>query len=392
MSILLTDDQSFGSPAIVYVETDLTSSAETLSRLVSKSECHLLYTLKACSVIASLETISDSIDGFSTSSVFEARIARESLGGESSLHVTAPAFRPDEIDEILDLCDYISFNSLSQWAAYRGLVRGRASSGLRINPECSFVADARYNPCRSNSKLGITLDDLVTTIDETPEELSGISGLHFHNNCDSDDFGELLKTVQHIQTKLGKRLSKFQWINVGGGYLFEDQSTLPALKEAIDLLRSYGLQIYMEPGAAFVRKAGYLISSVLDIIISDGKKVAILDTTVNHLPEVFEYQYAPDVQGHREGAPHEYILAGCSCLSGDLFGEYAFDEVLQVGSRVVFENVGAYSMVKWHTFNGINLPSIYILTKDGELILQKEFTYEDYASRCRGSVHEITST
>ena len=148
----------------------------------------------------------------------------------------------------------------------------------------------------------------------------------------------------------------------------------------------------MEPGAAFVRKAGYLVSAVLDIIQSNGKNVAILDTTVNHLPEVLEFQYEPDVQGHREGAPHVYILAGCSCLAGDLFGEYAFDEKLQVGSRVVFENVGAYSTVKWHTFNGINLPSIYLLTETGELVLQKEFTYEDYAAKHRGSTHEITAT
>ncbi len=380
------------TPAFVYIESELIDSHRRVRCESSGSDCYLLYTLKPCAEASVLEIVSEHATGFVVSSLFDAKLARESLAAGSSLHVTSPAFRPDDIDEILDLCDYISFNSLSQWARYREIARGRASCGLRINPQCSFVEDARHDPCRPHSKLGIALDDLVKVFEETPGELSGISGLHFHNNSESEDFGELLKTVQHIETKLGKRLSELQWINVGGGYLFEDLSTLPALKEAIDLLRSYELQVFMEPGAAFVQKAGYLISSVLDILKSDGKNVAILDTTVNHLPEVFEYQYTPDVQGHREGAPHEYILAGCSCLAGDLFGEYAFDEELQVGSRVVFENVGAYSTVKWHTFNGINLPSIYVLTKDGELILQKEFTYEDYASKCRGSAHEITST
>ena len=388
--ILLLESGDVGTPSFIYDQEQLGNVASLLSE--TEINCSLLYTLKSVTLSDLLDSISPHVHGFSASSLFEARIVRESLGPESSLHITTPAFRPDDIDEILDLCDYITFNSLSQWAQYRATARGRASCGLRINPQCSFVEDARHDPCGPHSKLGIALDDLVKVFDETHGELSGISGLHFHNNSESDNFGELLETVRHIETKLGKYLSKLQWINVGGGYLFEDLSTLPALKEAIDLLRSHQLQVYMEPGPAFVQKAGYLISSVLDIVKSDGKNIAILDTTVNHLPEVFEYLYTPDVQGHREGAPHEYILAGCSCLAGDLFGEYAFDEELQLGSQVVFENVGAYSTVTWHTFNGINLPSICVLTKDGELILQKEFTYEDYASKCRGSAHEIAST
>jgi carboxynorspermidine decarboxylase len=76
------------------------------------------------------------------------------------------------------------------------------------------------------------------------------------------------------------------------------------------------------------------------------------------------------------------LLAGCSCLAGDLFGVYSFDEPLDIGSRVVFRNAGAYSIVKANMFNGINLPNIYLLKEKGELVLVKQFTYEDFASRC----------
>ena len=143
----------------------------------------------------------------------------------------------------------------------------------------------------------------------------------------------------------------------------------------------HGLCVYIEPGAALVRKAGYLVASVIDMFRSGGKTIAVLDTTINHVPEVFEYQFEPDVLGHDDQADHEYLLAGSSCLAGDLMGVYGFHRRLRIGSRVVFSNVGAYAIVKAHMFNGINLPSIYSVTTAGELILRRRFTYEDFVSR-----------
>ena len=98
----------------------------------------------------------------------------------------------------------------------------------------------------------------------------------------------------------------------------------------------------------------------------------MLDTTVNHMPEVFEYQFRPDVVGASDLGAHEYVLAGMSCLAGDVFGEYRFDEPLRVGSRVVFSNAGAYTIVKANTFNGIPLPAIYELRDDGSFVEMAE--------------------
>ena len=178
-------------------------------------------------------------------------------------------------------------------------------------------------------------------------------------------------------------MHELEWINLGGGYLWDETTDFGPFQEAVDLLTTtYGLRVFIEPGAGVVNSAGYLVASVIDLFKSDGKTVAVLDTTVNHLPEVFEYQYEPDVVEHADDARHEYILAGCSCLAGDLFGEYSFVEPLDIGSRLTFANVGAYSLVKAHMFNGINLPKIYVLTETGELVLVKQFTYEDFTSRC----------
>ena len=189
--------------------------------------------------------------------------------------------------------------------------------------------------------------------------------------------------ASHLEATIQPFLKDLQWINLGGGYLFNEGQDHDRLSRLILHLQDrYGLQLLFEPGASISRKAGYIVSSVVDIFSSDGKQVAVLDTTVNHMPEVFEYQFEPDLVGEVPDGKYEYILAGSTCLAGDLFGVYKLNKQLQVGSRLVFENSGAYTLVKASMFNGVNLPAIYILNRDKSLSLIKHFGFQDYLSLC----------
>jgi len=375
--------RGLSTPALVFDEVQLSRTLQVIHALGSETSCQVLYALKACSLFGVLHLVVDYVDGFACSSLFESTLARKIVTNRQTVHFTSPGLRAEEVREISEICDFVSLNSIGQWKRFHLDFEGKASCGIRVNPGISFISDDRYNPCRQHSKLGVTVGELLNAASSAPNQLRGIRGLHIHNNCDSSDFTQLLRTVEHVDSHLSEFLSGLSWVNLGGGYIFNESNNLEAFYRAVDMLHSkYGLEVFIEPGASIVRKAGYLVSTVLDLFPSDGKEIAILDTTVNHMPEVFEYQFRPDVVGHVDGAPYEYLLAGCSCLAGDLFGEYAFAEPLEVGSRVVFSDAGAYTLVKAHMFNGINLPTIYALKEDGELEMKKRFTYEDFANRC----------
>jgi len=185
-------------------------------------------------------------------------------------------------------------------------------------------------------------------------------------------------------------LERASWINLGGGYLVDEETDFRPLAEAISILSGqFGLQVFIEPGTGIINSAGSFVSRVIDLFESDGKIVVILDTTVNHMPEVFEYQFKPDVSNAVLDGLFKYVLAGCSCLAGDVFGEYAFEQPLEIGSTIVFANLGAYSLVKAHMFNGINLPNIYSLSSSGELSLSKTFSYSDFTVRYKVDANEI---
>ena len=276
----------------------------------------------------------------------------------------------------------LAFNSLIQWDMFRDRVKSGSSCGIRVNPQISFVDDERYDPCRPGSKLGVPLDILTSEFGRDPARFAGLRGILFHTNCDSSDFGQLLATVEHIHASAPDVLATVEWVNLGGGYLFDNDQSVVELGVAVDFLKSrYGLKIFFEPGAALVRSAGYIVSTVLDVFKSGGSTVAVLDTSVNHMPEVFEYDFEPDVIGHDSEATHEYLLAGCTCLAGDLFGVYRFADELEVGGKVVFNNAGAYTLTKAHVFNGVALPSVYSLTPQGELVAKSHGTFDGFAAR-----------
>lgn len=372
-----------GTPAFLFDERTLTANAECARDRLAECGVRLFYAMKACALGRALETLSGIVDGFHASSLFEARLAREILGENGLIHVTSPSFPEPEFEDLCSLSDMISLNSLSLWDRFKSRAGGRAQIGLRVNPELSFVEDERYDPCRRHSKLGVPVSNLREAMLSDPARLEGLKGLLVHGNSESTDFRETLATVQLLDRVLSPLLETLEWVNLGGGYLFEMDVDCQPLAEASALLRNkYGLSVYMEPGTSIIGSAAGLVTTVQDVFDSGGKTVAILDASVNHIPEYYEYQMEPDIEGTVPQGGHRNILAGATCLAGDILGEYGFPTPLAPGDRLVVKDVGAYTMVKANMFNGVNLPSLYWQATAGGCELIKTYTYDDFKTRC----------
>ncbi|MBU2572127.1 MAG: carboxynorspermidine decarboxylase [Gammaproteobacteria bacterium] len=379
MSWTQLKEQLAETPAFVYDLDAIESTLQTLSNLRDRSGCKVLYSVKSLPLLPILHMMRPYLDGFSVSSLFEARLASEVLAGNGSVHLTTPGIRADEVEELTRICSHVSCNSYRQLDLFTKYWEQGASVGLRLNPKLSFLDDRRYDPCRPYSKLGIDLEGLDMNA------LSGrIKGLHFHNIFSASDFDPLVQTLTAIRNRLGNVFSRLEWLNLGGGYLYDQIGQFDIFIDSVKQLRKeFGLEVLIEPGKALVGRAGYLATSVVDCFVSDGKSIAVLDTSVNHHPEVFEYQWHPPLLEHCPNGRYSAILAGSTCLAGDIFGEYRFDRPLQEGDRLVFSDAGAYALVKAHRFNGYNLPDIYGMTS-GNVFLLKRHTYQHYYDQWSG--------
>jgi carboxynorspermidine decarboxylase len=368
------------TPAFVTDEKALQSDLALLRKIADQASCKLLYSPKACSLSTVLHSVTRQVDGFACSSPFELRLIDRLCGGSRSLHLVSPLIKRETLEAFGGRLDYLTFNSLSQWRRLRAAVSAETRVGLRVNPQLSLIRDPRYDPCRQNSKLGVPIGRLADLIASSPAGLRGVTGLHFHTNCEESDFTGLLATARHIRDVIPKVLRWIDWINLGGGYLFNLADDYADFYEAVAIFReTFGLEVFIEPGASAVRRCGTIEATVHDIFDGDDIQIAILDTTVNHMSEVFEFQFEPDVLGHVDGGLHSYILAGCTCLAGDVFGQYSFDSALTIGSRITFLNMGAYTMSKAHRFNGVGLPTIYARRPDGSLDRVGSDSFDQFA-------------
>lgn len=378
------------TPAYVVDEHLLKKNLEILRSVMDQTGCEILLAQKAFSMYSVYPLIAKYLSGTTASSLYEAKLGYEEMGKE--VHIFSPAYREDEFDEILTLCDHIVFNSISQWEKYKPKVFAynrqqelenhtsprRLSCGLRINPEYSEITTDLYNPCFENSRFGITLDKLKDA------DLTGIEGLHFHTMCEQNS-DVLERTLKVVEERFQEYLPSMKWINFGGGHhITREDYDLGTLIRCINHMKeTYQVQVYLEPGEAIALNAGWLVTSVLDTM-ENGMKIALLDTSAAcHMPDVIEMPYRPHIleAGHKGEYTYTYRLGGPTCLAGDVIGDYSFHHPLKPGDKLVFCDMAIYSMVKNNTFNGIGLPDILLREEDGTIKTIKTFGYEDFKQR-----------
>lgn len=369
---------NFHTPSYICFEKELKENLEILKRVKDESGAKILLSLKAFAMYSTFDLVKQYLDGCSSASLNETTLCKEYMKDLEN-HVYSPAYRPDEISSLANLSTHITFNSKNELNRYKEevkIINENIKIAVRVNPELSFSPKEIYDPCSPNSRFGIKADDF----DE--EILSQVDGITMHALCEQN-FDGFKRVVDAFVTKFAKYLKNVKYINFGGGhYITKKDYDIDSLIELLKTIRDrYDVQVYLEPGSAVAVNSGVLVTSVLDIIDRDTK-VAILDTSAEtHMPDVLAMPYRPEVYTASPNGTYSYELSGCSCLSGDIIGTYNFKEKLQIGDRIVFLDMMHYTMVKDTTFNGLNLPNIYIYKENGKLKNIKEFNYNDYKRR-----------
>ena len=368
------------TPCYIIDEGRLKKNLSILKEVEQETGCKILLAQKAFSCFYEYPLIGKYLSGTTASGLYEARLGREEMGKEN--HVFSPAYKEEDIKELVKICDHIVFNSFSQLKKYRDVCEG-VSVGIRINPECSTQEEhAIYDPCAEGSRLGVTVSEFRKNFSE--DMYAYVDGLHFHTLCEQNA-DALAQTLDAVEEKFGSYLYRMKWLNFGGGHhITRKDYDLELLKKSILRMKEkYHLEIYLEPGEAVALNAGYLAATVLDVV-ENGIKTLILDASAAcHMPDVLEMPYRPPLRD--AGLPGEkeytYRLSSFTCLAGDVVGDYSFDCAKKPGDRLYFEDMAIYSMVKNNTFNGMPLPDIAVMDEKGECKVIRSFSYEDFKGR-----------
>lgn len=372
------------TPYYIVYEDRLRRNLELISRVQREAGVKIIMAFKANALWKTFQVIREYVSASTASSLNEMKLSLEFLGND--VHAYCPVYTDSTFPEFLENCSHITFNSVSQFEHFRSQIQNhnktgrKVSAGLRVNPRCSIVETDIYNPCLPGSRFGVEAECLEAGLPE------GIDGLHFHALCESDSH-DLSKLLNAFEEQFGSYIDQVEWVNMGGGHLMTRKDY--DVDFLIKLLRDFrqrhpGVEVILEPGSAFTWQTGDLVTSVLDVVENAGIRTAIIDASFAcHMPDCLEMPYRPNIA---EALPDDaeglaYRLGGNSCLSGDFVGDWKFRLPLKAGDKLTLLDMNHYTTVKTNMFNGIQHPSIWFKPTDGEPVLLREFTYDDYKSR-----------
>ena len=373
------------TPMYIVEENLLRGNLSLIRDVAQRADIEIILAFKAFALWKTFPIIREYVSSTTASSLSEARLAYEEFG--TPAHTFSPAYTDSEIGQIAECSSHLTFNSLSQYermAAKARSANGNLSFGLRVNPEYSEISTLLYNPCAPGTRFGVSADKLPATLP------ADIEGFHCHCHCESG--ADVFQcTLVHIEDKFSKWFPQLKWINFGGGHLMTRNDY--DVKLLVSMLKEFHkrypwLKVILEPGSAFAWQTGVLVAQVVDIVEDKNIKTAILDVSFTcHMPDCLEMPYQPEVRGaesvemERATDKNTYRLGGNSCLSGDFMGSWRFDHPLEIGEKLIFEDMIHYTTVKTNMFNGITHPAISMLKRDGKLQKMRVFGYSDYKNR-----------
>ena len=407
------------TPFYIVYEDRLRRNLELIDHVKREAGVNIIMAFKANALWRTFPIIREYCQAATASSLNEMKLGNDELGSE--IHSYCPAYTPETIKEYMAGSTHITFNSVSHWERFRDTIQAHnangarhISPGLRVNPQCSVIETDIYNPALPGSRFGVTAEQLDGNLPE------GLEGLHFHSLCESTSY-DLEKVLEAFEAQFGQYLPKVKWVNMGGGHLMTRQGY--DINHLISLLKAFRnrypwIEVILEPGSAFTWRTGDLITSVVDVVENQGVKTAIVDVSFAcHMPDCLEMPYQPKIIGAQiidkedsqfstlnfcdkreqssllelpseakilseaKNSQFSYRMGGNSCLSGDFIGSWQFDHELQIGERIVFEDMNHYTNVKTNMFNGITHPSIALRRLDGNIEILRTYTFEDYLHR-----------
>ena len=358
------------TPYYLIDETKLLKNLEIIKTIREQSGAKSVLALKCFSTWSVFDLMSQYMDGTTSSSLFEAQLGHDKFGKE--VHAYSVAYSADEINAVAKFADKIIFNSISQLQLFHESVN-HLKVGLRVNPGISYSHFDLADPARKYSRLGVCSLQELDAVSEL------ISGIMFHFNCENDDIENITDAINQIANKYSKVLHKMQWVSFGGGiYFTKDDYPLEKFCQVLkDFSDKFGVQVYLEPGEAAITGCAELVTTVLDIVHNEID-IAIVDASIEaHMLDHLIYHTHPKISSHEAGN-NPILIAGRTCLAGDLFGQYELDAPLKIGGIVSFADAAGYTMVKKNWFNGVAMPSIAVKRLNGTVELARSFDYNDY--------------
>ncbi len=265
--------------------------------------------------------------------------------------------------------------------------RKKIQIGIRLNPNTDAKTLTQISTGKKENKFGVnykTFLELVRYCKKSKNIDLKCLSVHIGSQIlDNKPYEKMLKVISNTINKVNH---KFEFIDLGGGMGISygnESKKLNFQKYNLAIkkfLKKHDSKIIFEPGRSIVGNAGFLISKVIFIKISDKKNFIILDAAMNDLirPALYgaKHRILPSEKKNRR-SKKIYEFVGPVCESTDKFSSLKNFQLLDEKDIVTICDVGAYGMSLSSNYN-LRPKPIELLIKNSKIsVIKKRQKHKD---------------
>lgn len=264
----------------------------------------------------------------------------------------------------------------------------KARVALRVNPDIDAKSHPYISTGLKHNKFGVD----IARAEELCEEARGlpnlaVTGVQAHIGSqilDPAPLSESARELAALSRRLLERGFPLETLDVGGGIgigAADDESLSPEAYAAAVLahLVDLPLRVLIEPGRAIVGPAGALVTKVLYVKESSGKRFVVTDAAMNDLIRAPLYGAIHPIEPVGPRREHRITadIVGPVCETSDFFARDLTLPEPREGDLLAILDTGAYGFAMSSNYNFRPRAAEVLVNGGSHRVIRRRETYED---------------
>lgn len=385
--------ETFGTPLYVYDADIISAQIQRLKKAFGATRIKIKYAAKALTNISILKLIRKQGAEIEVVSLQEAQLALRAGFLPSEITFTPSGVDFAEIEEAVAAQYSVNIDNLSSLQKFGKKFGTTYRCGIRLNPNILAGGNLKISTGHSNSKFGISVQQIQQIVETAKQYQIPISGLHIHTGSDITDANVFLEMAD-ILFDAAKHFPDLTFIDFGSGFkvAYKAGDKVTNIEELGDKLSAVfnkfcddhkrALELWIEPGKFIVSESGTFIAKVTVVKPTPTVTFVSVNSGLNHLIRPMMYDAYHDIfnASNSSGPQHNYTVVGYICET-DTFGANRPLNEVREGDLLAFKNAGAYGFSMASNYNSRLRPAeVLIINGEAKLIRERE-QFEDLIKR-----------
>jgi diaminopimelate decarboxylase len=381
--------EQLGTPLYVYDSDIIIRQIKTLKEAFSNVDVKIKYAAKALSNISILKLMKKNGIGVDVVSIHEAHLALKAGFNASEIMFTPSCAEFEEIEEAVSLGLTVNIDNLSYLKKFGKKFGDTYGCGLRLNPHIMAGGNLKISTGHSQSKFGISIEQMDELLAIVKEHNIVIKGLHIHTGSEITETAVFVQ-MSEILFKVAENFPNLSFIDFGSGFkvAYKEGDNVTNMQEVGTQLserfkkfcQDYGrqLELWIEPGKFLVSEAGRLLVKTTVVKYTHTVIFVGVNSGLNHLirPMMYDaYHHIINIS-NPNGVLNEYNVVGYICETDTIGSNRMISEVRE-GDMLSIENAGAYGFSMASNYNSRLRPAEVLVVDGKAKLIRKRESFED---------------